>query len=394
MIQGDAKCMSIRKMLISITIFAVLLLLVTVSGKKDEMEESEPRSDVPTKESSNGNPVTETAKLEGFQSREKEKSEDMPPFKFMSDEFQAGMNILIYGHPDLSETKKVFKQLRSLGINSVALNFPYFQSDWQANEVFISSEYTPTNIELEQMIKIAQDYNLSVMIRPIMDEQAYISNGKWRGQIKPENPDKWFDSYQELILSYAAIAEATDAMSLNIGTELNSMQRIKQDRWAELIENVRRVYKGDLLYSFNYDTISEIPALEFVTMLDHVGIDAYFPLNLPDDASVEMLQEEWKNQLTPLEESLTEHSIIVTEVGVLPVAGAYRTPYAWSLPDRKYEPQVQANYYEATYLIWKPRTNGIYWWAVTLGEDPNSISFSPLGLPAEEVLKKFFVRDD
>ncbi|MCM3067541.1 hypothetical protein M3568_14210 [Priestia flexa] len=372
-----------KKVLISSTIFAVLLLLSILWCKGVNLNRGL-KSPLP---------VTEGPLAEAFHLGDMERKEKMPPLKFSSDEFQAGMNILIYGHPDMLEARNVFEHLRSLGINSVAINFPFYQSDWQANEVFTSPEHTPTNTELRQIINIAHDSGLSVTIRPIMDEQVFIPSGRWRGQIKPSDPDSWFESYQALLLEYAVLAESTNAKALNIGTELTSMQHNNQDKWIELIENVRHIYKGELLYSFNYDVIQEISSIEFVRLLDHIGVDAYFTLDLPDNASADMLQEEWTKRINHLDKTLSQFSIIVTEVGVLPIGGAYRTPYAWSIPDGTYDPQVQVDYYEATYHTWKPRSYGIYWWVVTLGEDSNKVSFSPLGKPTEEVIKKFFIRD-
>lgn len=340
------------------------------------------------------NPLaTETSVMKALHLKDKEKNLFMPHFKFSREEFQAGMNILIYGHPDLSETRNVISHLRSLGINSVALNFPIYQSDLEANEVFTSNEHTPTNSELKEIINIAHDYELGVVLRPILDEQVFLTSSSWRGEIKPRDPNSWFNSYETLILNYAALAESTNAEGLNIGTELNSMQQHYQDRWIELIENVREIYRGELLYSFNYDIVSQIPSLEFVPLLDHIGIDAYFPLNLRDNASVHMLQKEWMNLIHHLDATFVNSSIIVTEVGVLPITGAYRTPYAWSIPGGTYDPQVQVDYYVATYEIWKPRSNGIYWWCVTLGDEPGNISYSPLNTPTEDVLKKFFISD-
>lgn len=312
--------------------------------------------------------------------------------KYTSDEFQAGMNILIYGHPDMLEAKEVFERLRYLGINSVAINFPFYQSDWQANEVTTSPIDTPTMRELQEIIELAHDSELSVMIRPIMDEQVFLPSNMWRGQIQPKDPAAWFESYQALILTYATLAESTNVKMFNIGTELNSLQNKYQDKWIELIENVRKVFNGDVLYSFNYDTVDNIPSIEFIKLLDHIGIDAYFPLSLPNDASTEMLEEEWKKQINQLREDLWKKSIIITEVGIIPVAGAYRTPYAWSISNNAYDPQAQVNYYEATYNVWKPRVHGIYWWDVTLGQYPNEISFSPLHSPTEEILKKHLLR--
>lgn len=378
-----------KKLIVGTVITPLLLILVFFLGKEKVVKEDEGSKQF----------IDEQTKVE-----EQLKMESYPPFidstetnkrpllKYRSDDFQGGMNIQIYGHPDMEEVRNVFNHLRNIGINSVALNFPFYQSNWQANEVSTSPEDTPTITELQKIIEIAHSTELSVMIKPIMDEQVFSSSNMWRGQIKPTDPDSWFESYHAFILTYAKLAESTNAKSLNIGTELNSMQSNFQDKWKELIESVRQVYKGRLLYSFNYDTVSEIPSIEFVKLLDYVGIDAYFPLDLPNGATVKMLEEEWRNQMMQLESALWQYSLIVTEAGILPIAGAYRTPYAWSFPDGTFDSQAQSNYYEATFNIWKPKTEGIYWWAVILGDRSNDITYSPLELPAEEVLKKHLLQ--
>lgn len=378
-----------RKLLVG-TVITALLLFVLFFSAKERFVKEEQHSKHFAEENLAGE---EQVEMKNDPFSDTAENNERSLLKYRSDDFQAGINIQIYGHPDMEEVRTVFNHLRNIGINSVALNFPFYQSDWQANEVNTSPEDTPTITELQEIIGIAHATELSVMIRPIMDEQVFLSSNMWRGQIKPKDPTSWFDSYRALMLTYAKLAEATNAKSLNIGTELNSMQSSYQDNWKELIESIRLVYKGELLYSFNYDTVSEIPSIEFVELLDHVGIDAYFPLDLPDGATVNMLEEEWKNEMSQLKAELWQYSLIVTEAGILPVAGAYRTPYAWSFPDGTYDPQAQTNYYEATFNIWKPKIEGIYWWAVVLGHRSNDITYSPLGLPAEEVLKKHFLRN-
>lgn len=53
--------------------------------------------------------------------------------RYQQDEFQAGINLIVYEHPNILYAQKLFKKLRSLGVNSVAIVFPLFQSDWQAD---------------------------------------------------------------------------------------------------------------------------------------------------------------------------------------------------------------------------------------------------------------------
>lgn len=372
----------LKSELIFCVIIVALLLFFLLTKEffhKEEKDVKQPNKDVSVVEKLHENVQNHDRNKENL------------PFKYSSDEFQAGMNILIYGHPNMVEVKKTLERLRNLGINSVAINFPFYQSDWQANEVTTSPTNTPTVEELKAVIEEAHHLGFSVMIRPIMDEQVFLSSKMWRGEIKPKYIDRWFNDYEQLILTYAKLAQSTNAKILNIGTELNSMQKY-QDHWIKLIKNVRQVYKGALLYSFNFDTVHEIQSNKFVKLLDYIGIDAYFPLNLPDNASTEMLEKEWEKIIYEIKESLPEERIIITEVGIIPIVGAYRTPYAWSIPNKKYDPQAQVNYYEATFNVWKPRVQGIYWWVVPIGQNPNEISYSPLYLPTEEVIKRHYLK--
>lgn len=318
--------------------------------------------------------------------------EEMLATEVVSNPFQRGMNLLIYGHPQEQEVRKMVKHLSQLGVNSVAIVFPLFQEGWQANQVTTNVEMTPTKRELEMVILAAKQENLTVMLRPILDEQSIMSTGHWRGKILPNHIDSWFESYRLLIVDYAQLAEQVDVEMFNIGTEFNSLQKNKYaTKWIQLINQIKEVYTGKLIYSFNWDAVSDIGESQFVPLLDYVGIDAYFPLEAPDQASVMMLEQAWEPWLKDIEELFFDKPVIITEAGIIPVKGAYRTPYAWEIPGGVYDPEAQANYYEATYRVWYPLTEGIYWWMVTL--EPASaerIDFSPLRLPTKKVLKQLF----
>ena len=311
--------------------------------------------------------------------------------KYTSDEFQQGMNVLIYGHPDMAEAHRVFQHLRKLGVNSVAINFPLYQTDWQGNDVQMNPTITPTIPELTELIERAHAVGLSVMLRPLLDESNLMIANKWRGQIKPNDPNAWFNSYQSLLLTYAELAQTTDVKVLNIGTEFNSLQQLYQNKWIEMINALRQIYDGELMYSFNWDTVQDIPSIKFVQFLDHVGIDAYFPLNVPDGADLETLETAWNKRINKLKKFLDHESIIITEAGIIPVSGAYRTPYKWNIPNGKLDWQAQANYYEATYKAWNASIQGFYWWNVTLDQNQEEISYSPLNSPTENVIKKYFL---
>jgi len=313
--------------------------------------------------------------------------------KYKSDEFQAGMNVLIYGHPEKEAAIEMFQHLRKLGINSVAIVFPIYQMGIQANEVKNNPMITPTMTEIRTLIDEAHAIGLSVMLRPILDEESFQAANMWRGQIKPTNPEAWFDSYQSLLLTYAKLAQATDVEIFNIGTEFNSLQKSYQAQWQRLIHALREAYQGELIYSFNWDTVHDIPRIEFVDLLDYVGIDAYFPLHASNGASVETLEKAWDKWIDQVKRPLKNKSVVITESGIVPVRGAYRTPYSWQFPNGKLDWDAQAHYYEATYRVWKPLIQGIYWWSVTLDENPGAVNYSPLHSQTEFVIKRHFLKN-
>lgn len=324
--------------------------------------------------------------------REREGKQQQVKSKFTFQEYQAGMNLLVYGHPDMEEAVETFQHLRSLGVNSVAITFPFFQAGWKANHVGTHEQLTPSIDELKELIHEARAADLSIMLRPILDEKNLLASGRWRGEIQPADPAAWFDSYRSLLLSYMELAETSGVEVFNIGTELNSLQNRYGDEWIRLIEDIREVFTGELIYSFNWNTVSEIQDVEFVELLDHVGIDAYFPLDAPDHPSVEQLEAAWQRWLNELNSQLDHESIIITEVGMIPVEGAHRQPYAWSIPNGKLDWQAQANYYEATYRVLQPISTGLYWWCVSLDQSPEEINFSPLDSQTETVIKQHFLR--
>jgi len=308
------------------------------------------------------------------------------PGRFNSLEFQAGINLLVYGQPDLAKAAILFEHLKKLGMNSLAIAYPLSQSGWQASEVKIDPAITPDMAKIRGLIRSAKANNFYIMLRPILDENNLTPTGHWRGTIEPENAEAWFTSYRSLILPYVELAQQEHVEIFNIGTELNSLQRnLYVDEWIRLIEEIRKIYRGGLIYSFNWDCYYEIPSTGFVPMLDYTGIDAYFPLDVSKDAGTRELEKAWEVWIERIKEAVTG-KIIVTEAGIIPAANAYLQPYTWSIPGKKIDRTAQSKYYEATFNAWRPLAGGIYWWCVTL-DQPDSL-YSPVGTPTEEVLKK------
>lgn len=317
--------------------------------------------------------------------------QNRPQAKYTSEEFQAGMNVLIYGEVDQAAVKQLFEHLQGLGMNSLAIVFPFYQDDWSSNEVKAHPLYTPSMSDLEFVIQLAHDYQFSIMIRPILDEESLIQDQRWRGQLQPTHPELWFNHYYLFLKPYVELAQRLKVDRFNIGTEFNSLEETYDQKWVTLIRNLREIYDGELVYSFNWDKVQALNQLGFIDELDYIGIDAYFPLDVPDHADVTLLIKKWQEWLNQVKDDLKDKPIIVSEVGTLPVTGSYRTPYAWEYVGRPYDREAQVQYYDASFQVWMPLSEGIYWWCVTL-DDEGSINYSPLYSATEEVIKAYFLK--
>lgn len=318
-----------------------------------------------------------------------------------SGDFQAGATVLIYeANPTefASKTSRVLDRLVEDNVNAISLTFPVYQATWHSTEV---SRYaaTLTDSNIEFFVKRAHDRGFVVLLRPIIDEQAFFDDPRdcggsgqpicrWRGNIEPSDVAAWFGSYQRLMVSYARVAQASGVELFSIGVELNSMAQEKNlPYWNALISAVRDVYSGDLIYSMNHGVAE---TMGFEEQLDYIGIDAFYALSAPSNPTVEQLIQEWQ-RITPFFEQTARRfnkPVILTELGVRAEEGAFLHPWFWE-QHTPLDIEQQRVYYEAACRATRPAVSGLYFWHTTLyppdrpEQDP---SFEFAGKPAEQEL--------
>ncbi|TMD11199.1 MAG: hypothetical protein E6I96_16085 [Chloroflexi bacterium] len=312
--------------------------------------------------------------------------------------FQGGVTLYVDsaggGQQDLAwSAQNLFQRLAGLGANSVGVAFPVFMAGVAASTVYTDPQQTPTTGTLSTIIDAAHRQHLAVMLRPILDEQTLMDpQGDWRGTIRPADARHWFASYGALLRQYAQIARADQVEVVDVGTELNSMQG-DAAAWRNLIADVRAVYPGQVTYSVNFD----FQQLGFADALDFLGIDAYYPLNVPEGASVKQLESAWLTWISDLNRlgAMAGRPAVITELGVRSEPGAHLKPWVWytrAVPDMG----EQQRYYEASCSAVSQAVAGIYWWLVTLdspyADALHDTSYDPLGKPAEESIKACFSR--
>lgn len=305
-------------------------------------------------------------------------------------DFQAGVTVVVYGTDPLFRAKAghLLDHLAAGHVNSVALMVPILQDSWDASVVHASPEFTPSPDDISAFLDEAHQRGFTVTLRPILDER-YLGAGHWRGDIKPHDLGRWFQSYENLMVSYAQLAQAQHADIFNVGTEFNSLQPYTQD-WLNVIAGVRSVFSGQVIYSENYNA----PYIGFGRSLDYVGVDAFFPLNAAGGASTGQLAAAWQAWLPQIRQmgTIAGKPVLITEIGVTSEAGSYRRPYVWH-QNTGLSLVTQQRYYDASCQVLKPLFAGLYWWEFDLNPpaDPRrDLSFNPEGKPAEASMQHCF----
>lgn len=306
-----------------------------------------------------------------------------------SGEFHKGVAVLIgFGndHEDFEvRTDALLARLSKLGVTHVNLSFPIFQESWTATKVFAHPTLTPSDDHLVWFIKRAKAAGFAVMLRPGLD-RATPGNDGWKATMKPANTSKWFASYTEAMVGYAKLAATAGASSFCIGAELTSLEG-KTTEWQSLIKAVKAVYPGHLTYSFDWGSPYKIG---FADKLDFLAVDAYFPLKVNDDASVNDMEKAWDPWIAKLVSALAPYRkpVVITEVGIRSVRGAQRKPGEWEQKEQETPAlELQRRYYRATCTSLSPVASGIYWWAMDLENPPEEperdLRFNPTAKPAE-----------
>ncbi|WP_406159681.1 hypothetical protein OG806_28990 [Streptomyces sp. NBC_00882] len=264
-----------------------------------------------------------------------------------------------------NQARKHAKYLIGLGANSVSLSFPYFIGGPTSDELSAGTK-TPSPERLERVLKVFKDAGFRTTLRPILDEGNLKQNNGWRGNIEPASRSAWFASYKKLLTPYLKAAEETKTNTFVIGTELNSLEG--DPGWDTLVASAEKTFPGEVSYDANWDN--------YVTgrinmPVNHLGVDAYFPVKVPDTAPVSDLVKGWN---TWLDKKATGPlpNILVSETGIGAMKGAYHAPgdfYA----RRALNPKVQANWYKAVCEVVQDRKmQGIYWWSLWFDDDPTT----------------------
>ncbi|MBF0216269.1 MAG: FecR domain-containing protein [Candidatus Omnitrophica bacterium] len=277
----------------------------------------------------------------------------------------------------------------------------WYQNDINTPEIRMKPDKSPSDESVEHILLSARKLGLHVMLSPFVDLES-TEKDNWRAEIgfsDNESWDKWFASYENYILHYAAIAEKLHVDIYNIGTELSRPAIQRPDKWISLIGKVREVYKGRLVYTANW--FEEYSEVAFWGYLDYAGISAYFPLSEKDSPSYPEIFSKWKDWCNDIEKWQKTHGkpVIFPETGYKSCKESAKKPWGYE-SEGPVDLKQQRDCYRALMETFfdKPWFYGVYWWVwkstnpMIVGEFDKE--YTPNEKPAAKLVKEWYGRPD
>jgi Tol biopolymer transport system component len=304
-----------------------------------------------------------------------------------------GVSLTDYTSDGYNYVEKSIKKLLANNVNYVAINASIYQLGKNDSEIYKSEQKTASDSALRHVIQACKNAGIKVLLKINVDCLDDTS----RTLILPNDINAWFDSYNYCMAQYANIAEQERVDMFSVGTELKLVSK-DLEHWKQLIDTIRHIYSGELIYSANWDEYANIPFWDY---LDYIGIDAYFPLDKNNDATAEQIKADWtnKNWIANIESFRKGKAkdVIFTEIGYPSVEGGADSPYKYTWPiGSEVRLDLQRNCYEGTIRAWEGKGwfKGMFWWDWMAddrfrGQDSKNgenTNLTPVNKPAWQVL--------
>lgn len=284
-------------------------------------------------------------------------------------------------------------EVAALGATHVALIVPLYQQHGASTEIALHTRLSPSLGATADAIRAARRVGLEVTLFPIVRLAAPRSPNEWRGTLAPKSRDRWFASYGRVLGDLAALGTLTGATRLVIGSELSSLDG-DLPRWKPLVEKVRTLFPGTLVYSANWDHYRDAAVFELV---DEIGVVAYFNLRDKDGPSdVDALAGRWHAVRGEIETWLQgrRQPFVFTEVGYRSRAGSSAQPWD-ETPGGRVDLNEQIRAFAAFRRVWisppggpAARLDGLYIWNWYGYGGPTSAGYTPRGKPAAAEIKQ------
>lgn len=251
-----------------------------------------------------------------------------------------------------------------------------------------------TKAGAKQYIEELRKQNIKIMLKP----QIWVWHGEFTGHIVMNSEEDWkaFEtSYSKFILDYAQLAQELHIALFCIGTELEKFIENRPDYWRNLINDIKKIYKGKITYAANWDEFKRTP---FWEQLDFIGIDAYFPVSDEQTPSVDACLRGWEPHLSAIKskQELYDKPILFTEFGYRSVDYTAKEPWKSDRNMNQVNLKAQTNATQALFKIfWEEDWfAGGFVWKWFINHDKvggiNNAMFTPQNKPVEALIQTYY----
>ena len=238
----------------------------------------------------------------------------------------------------------------------------------------------------------ARQKNLKVLLKP----HVWFRHGFYTGDFVLDTENDWqtFEkNYSEYILHFARLADSLKIPMYCIGVEFKEFVAQRPEYWNLLIDSLRTIYDGQLVYSANWDNYHTIP---FWDKLDYIGIDAYFPLSDMQTPRPDSLLAGWEEYFQELKQfsSTYDRPVLFTEVGYKSIDYTAKQP--WNPENGDVNLLAQQNALESAFIkFWDEPwfAGGFIWKWYHNHESAGGLQnkdYTPQNKPVESIITEYF----
>lgn len=289
---------------------------------------------------------------------------------------------------DSYDYRPLVDEIASTGASAIELVLPYYQDSVTATNPGPKSGSTPSLEFIAAVIRRARERGMQVHLLPIV-LLDHSGDDEWRGVMKPRYPERWWNNYGCIITDLARLAAQENVQSLSVGSELLWSEKMR-NRWIPLINSVKEIYSGRLLYSANWDHYRPVA---FWDKLDAIGISGYFELTRDSEATVEDLRSSWRSERDTILAWRREigKPMIFTEVGYPAIDGGAVYPWNYTIAGRPDE-EEQRRAFSAFFDAWRDVSEiegaFVYEWGIP---DRGGSVYSPRGRLVEKLVRDWMM---
>lgn len=297
--------------------------------------------------------------------------------------------------------KASLEHLQSTGANWISIPIVWFQKDIDSSEMHPIEEEVTTQSkacrslsekEIKAALLEANNLGLNVMLLPQVEilKHGWIRSSRIGIGMSPYQVRRWFKYYTEFLLDVAKYASAYKVKMLSIGHDLRFMAHY-ESFWNELIEEIRKVYSGKLVYSAS--SVDEYRQVGFFDKVDYIGLLADPKLKIDHRTELDQVKTQLKRfgEIIDYLKKMWKKEIIITRAARAPHAEKRRGKV------KRIHHKPQEIFYHALHQEFQDKIAGIFygdWSADPAHGGDNDGSISPQFKSGEVAIRKIFQGED